>query len=183
MLSGTSQASHSLEGTNSVKKQTEIDKKMIHTKYLLSSHPQPALYDPHKDTFMCCLKNETPLAAEASGLINFPTPNSAQIKALGKATNPVQQMIPSAGLPQSFWPLPVCWDAGDPPFSLLQHRRVLVTPPVFLGAQGSSHSQHCTFLKEQKAAEGQGCERDKNVGILMRDLMDESMGRWSRKHS
>lgn len=43
--------------------------------------PQTALYDPHRDTFMCCLKNETPLAAQASGLINFLTPNSAQIKA------------------------------------------------------------------------------------------------------
>lgn len=86
--------------------------------------PQPALYDPHKDTFMCCLKNGTPLAAEASGLINFPTPNTAQIKALGKATNPVQHMIPSPGIHQSFfWPLPFCWDAGDPPLSLLEHRR------------------------------------------------------------
>lgn len=74
--------------------------------------PRPALYDPHKDTFMSCLKNETPLAAEASGLINFPTPNTAQIKAGGKATNPVQQMIPSSGIHQSLLASPSllgCW--------------------------------------------------------------------------
>lgn len=83
--------------------------------------PQPALYDPHKDTFMRCLTNETPLAAEAVGLINFPTPNTAQIKAQGKAANAEQQKILSSGAHQSLVasPSPLCWDAADPPLSLL----------------------------------------------------------------
>lgn len=64
--------------------------------------PRAALYDPHQDTFMCCLKNETPLAAQASGFINFPTPNSAQIKA-GKGCK--------------CWAEPdsLCWDTPAPP--------------------------------------------------------------------
>lgn len=99
-------------------------------------------------------------AAEACGLINFPTLNTAQIKALGKATNPVQQMmIASPGLHQSFWPLPVLWDAGDPP-SLSCGTGGFGDSPSFPGIPGelpfSALQYPGTFLKKQKAAEGQG---------------------------
>lgn len=149
--------------------------------------PQPALYDPHKDTFMCCLKNETPLAAQASGLINFPAPNSAEIKA-GKgykccaADDSLSWDTP--GLPGLSHP--ACWMLVT---LLWQHRAArpggFGDTPTFPGIPGefpfSALQYPGTVLRKQKA--GEGCERDKNVGILMSVLLDGSMGTWSRKHS
>lgn len=46
------------------------------------------------------MKNETPLAADAPGLTNFPTVNTTQKKLWERPEMVLQQKIPSPGIPQ-----------------------------------------------------------------------------------